>query len=91
VQFRITRHAGSGSPTEAIELLWQHLGAGGEEVSFGRVGSELKARWREDAPVSMERDERVQLGRRAVLQILEDVCERSPGLEFGWYAVSPMR
>ena len=57
-------------------------------MSFAKVGTEIRATWREDAPVSMERDERVEMGRRAILNILQDVCDRTPELRFDWYAVS---
>lgn len=37
----------------------------------------------------MTRDERVEIGRRAVLDALDEVCERAPGLKLDWYAVVP--
>jgi len=88
VKFKITRHSGFAAPADALDLLWQRLGASRDEVSFAKVGSHISATWREDAPVSMERDERVELGRSAVLDIVRDVCERAPELRFDWYAVS---
>jgi len=41
----------------------------------------------EDLPASMERDERAEIGRRAVLDIVCDVCESAPELELDWFAV----
>jgi hypothetical protein len=90
VEFRITPHSGfraSSQPANAIDLLWQRLGASYEDVSFARFGPEIRATWTEDVSVSMERDERVEIGRRAVLRILRDACERAPELELDWFAV----
>jgi len=88
VRFRITRHSALKPPADALELLWPRLGPKRDQVSFAKVGSEIRATWGEDAPVSMERDERVDMGRRAILDVLEDVCARAPELRFDWYAVS---
>ena len=44
----------------------------------------------EDAPISMERDEREEIGRRAVLDIVRSVCERAPELKSDWFAVSTL-
>jgi hypothetical protein len=87
VRFRITRHSAVKPPADALELLWPRLGSKRDEVSFAKVGTEIRATWGEDAPVSMERDERVQTGRRAILEILQEVCDRSPELRLDWYAV----
>ncbi len=94
MQFRITPHAGHAAPTppaDAIDLLWQRIGASRDGMTFARVGPELSATWGEDAPASMERDERAELGRRAVLAILRDVCESSPDLALEWFAVGFFR
>jgi hypothetical protein len=92
VRFRITRHSGSGSPPDALELLWEHLqGRNDDGVAFNRRGSELGASFGEDAPAAMERDEREEVGRLAVLESLREICERVPGLRFDWYAVGPRR
>ncbi len=37
----------------------------------------------------MTRDERIEIGRRAVLDALREVCDRSPELKSDWFAVSP--
>lgn len=60
-------------------------------MSFAKVGAEIRATWRKDARASMERDERAALGRRAVLDIVIDVCERAPELNSDWFAVSAQR
>jgi hypothetical protein len=87
VQFRITPHATYAPPADALDLLWQRLGASREEVSFTRVGAEIRATTDEDAPVSMTRDERADIGRRAVLAVLREVCEAAPELSSDWFAV----
>ena len=81
----------STRPANAMDLLWQRLDASRDETSFTKVGAEIRATWGEDAPVSMERDERDELGRRAVLDIVIDVCERAPELNSDWFAVSAQR
>jgi hypothetical protein len=91
VNFRITRHAGFAAPEDALDLLWERLGSKWEEVSFAKGHSEILARWEEDAPVSMVRDEREEIGRSTVLVIVREVCERSPELKLDWFAVSAFR
>jgi len=91
VKFKITPHAGftaSTKPANAVDLLWQRLGASHDEASFAKVGPEISATWGEDVP-SMARDEDAEIGRRAVLDIVRDVCEHAPELEVDWFAVSP--
>jgi hypothetical protein len=87
VQFRITPHSTYAPPADALDLLWQRLSPKYEDVSFARVGAEIRATTNEDAPVSMTRDERAEIGRRAVLAVLRDVCEGAPELSSDWYAV----
>jgi hypothetical protein len=70
-----------------MDLLWERLEACHDEASFARVGHEICATWGEDVPPSMERHERAELGRHAVLRILREVCERPPELELDWFAV----
>jgi hypothetical protein len=73
-----------------MDLLWERLGASHDDASFIKVGAEIRATWGEDAPVLARRDdERSELGRRAVLAIVIDVCERAPELDSDWFAVSP--
>ncbi len=69
----------------------QRLGARREEVAFAKVGAEIRATTGEDAPVSMTRDERADIGRRAVLQVVREVCDGAPGLSSDWFAVSSER
>lgn len=88
MQFRITPHSTYAPPDDALDLLWQRLGASREEVSFAKVGPEIRATTDEDAPVAMTRDERAEIGRRAVLAVLRDVCEAAPELRSDWFAVS---
>jgi len=88
VKFRISRHSAFKPPDDALDLLWLRLGASRDEVSFTKVGAEITASTGEDAPVSMTSDERVDIGRRAILEILRDVCELAPELKSDWFAVS---
>jgi hypothetical protein len=72
-------------------MLWQQLGAKRDEASFAKVGNVIRAEWGVDAPVSLERDEREEIGRGVVFEIVREVCERTPELKPDWYAVSPFR
>jgi hypothetical protein len=97
VTFRITLHSGFAAPADALELLWQQLGGSQDDVRFdddirfAKVDPEIRATWSEDAPSSLERYEREEIGRRAVLNIVYEVCAGAPGLESDWFAVSPLR
>jgi hypothetical protein len=91
VNFRISRHSGFAAPADAQELLWQRLEGERYEVRFAKVGAEIRATWRADAPITMERDEREEIGRRVVLDILLGVCASAPELKSDWFAVSPLR
>jgi hypothetical protein len=88
VHFRITPHSAAAPPPNALELLWQRLGSEWGELSFAKAGNEIEARTGEDAPVSMTSDERTEIGRRVVLNVLLEVCDGAPELESDWYAVS---
>ncbi len=89
VDFRITPHAAYGAPEDALEMLWQHLEGHHGNVSFVKEGPKIQARPLEDAPVAMTSDERAAVGRRAVLDLVREICERSPELNCDWFAVSP--
>jgi hypothetical protein len=91
VDFRITHHSGSSAPDDALDLLWQQLGERGGRVRFAKRGSEIRAAFRGDVPVSMESDEREQIGRAEVLGIVREVCDGTPELKLDWFAVSPLR
>jgi hypothetical protein len=88
VQFRITSHSGFTLPPGALELLLGQLGESRDDFSFALVGSEIQASSAEDAPVSMTRDERAEIGRRTILEFLSDACEGTPELSMDWFAVS---
>lgn len=91
MRFRISRHSGFAAPADAVDLLWQHLGAKRDEASFAKAGSMIRAEWGADAPASLKRDEREEIGRGVLLEIVRDICERTPGLKSDWYAISPFR
>jgi hypothetical protein len=91
VRFRITHHSGFAAPADALDLLCARLGARRDGVSFVKVGEEIRAVTQEDAPVSMTRDDRLEIGRRTVLDLVRDACDGAPGLKSDWFAVSPER
>jgi hypothetical protein len=91
VELTITLHSGFTAPADALELLWQQIGPKRDGTRFLKGAGEIRATWGEDAPVSMERGEREEIGRRAVLEVVRDVCERTPELSSDWFAVSARR
>jgi hypothetical protein len=91
VEFRITLHSGTIPPANALDLLWQRLGPQRDEVSFTRLGEEIRATPSGEHPVSMTWDERAEIGRRAVLELVCAACEPAADLESDWFAVSPGR
>ena len=91
MQFRISLHSAAAPPPDAVALLWQHLGSEREEVFFEQTGADITAQTGEDAPVSMTSDERAEIGRRRVLDLICEVCEQAPELRSDWYAVSSKR
>jgi hypothetical protein len=91
VRFKIAVHSGHGAPPDAIARLAQALGSRRDDAHFTASASEIDATWGDEAPVSMERDEREELGREALLRIVEEVCEVAADLRFDWYAVSARR
>lgn len=88
MRFRISVHAGYGAPADAIERLARELGSERDDARFSPRREEIVATWGEDAPVAMASDERQEIGRLALLKILEETCETAPGLDFEWFAVS---
>ena len=89
MKFKITIHGHSGAPPDALDLLWEALGTSRDDVRFSRPGLAIIATWMSEAPVTMERDERKEVGRAAVWGIVRDVCEDTAGLRSSWFAVSP--
>jgi hypothetical protein len=88
VRFAITLHSAVAPPPDAVEWLWQRLGSRRGEVAFSKAGATIRASTEEDAPVSMTRDERSEIGRRVILDVVRDVCDETPGLQSDWFAVS---
>lgn len=91
MRFRITLHSGFAAPADALDLLLQQLGTDRDDVLFAKVGTEIRVIWKEEVPISMECDEREEIGRLVVLNVVCDVCERTPQLKSDWFAVSPFR
>ena len=87
--FRVTRHAAMIPPERAMGLLSERIPRRHEDVCFTLSGDEIGASLDRDESVSVTSDERVEIGRRAVLDALEEVCERAPALSLDWYAVAP--
>jgi hypothetical protein len=87
--FRVTRHAAVTPPERALGLLRERLPKRWDAVCFSISGDEIGASLDRDESVSVTSDERVEIGRRAVLGALEEVCERAPELRLDWYAVAP--
>jgi hypothetical protein len=91
MRFKITHHSGHKMPEDALDLLLKRLGPRREDITFVKVGGEIWATAEADAPVSMTQDERADIGRRAVLSVVGEVCEGAPDLESDWFAVSSGR
>lgn len=88
MRLRITVHAGSMAtrPANALDLLWQRLGADHDGASFVKVGpDEIGATLGHNVPAMA--GERLETERRALLEIVSDLCERAPELELDWFAV----
>jgi len=92
VTFRITHHAGGGNPPpDALDRLFEQLPTSRDDVSFSKSSDhEIAAFWTADVSSSMASDERSELGRRVVLDIVRDVCELNPALDLEWFAISKM-
>lgn len=91
MEFRITIHSGRSAPPGALERLAARLGAPREGARFAAGSGEIRATLAQDAPVSMAREEREDVERRALLEIVDELCEGSPGLDSDWFAISPRR
>jgi hypothetical protein len=92
VYFGITPHSGAKAPADALQLLWERLeGRRFGEIAFNRAGYAINASVGQEAPISMERDEREEVGRLAVLERLREICDDAPELRIEWYAVGPRR
>jgi hypothetical protein len=89
MRFRVTRHTAVKPPGHVLDLLVEQLPPRREDVLFTRGASRIGARVDRDESVWMTSDERLELGRLAVLEALGEVCERTPDLKLSWYAVSP--
>jgi hypothetical protein len=76
-------------PDRAMGLLSERIPKRCDEVRFSVSGEGIAASLDSDGSESRAREERVEIGRRAVLDALEQVCERAPELTLDWYAVAP--
>ena len=71
-----------------MSLLCKRLPHRCEDVCFSTSGGEIGASLDREESVSETNDERVEIGRRAVLGALEEICDGAPELTLDWYAVS---
>ena len=72
-----------------MSLLCERLPNRCEDVCFSMSSGEISASLDREDSVSETNDERVEIGRRAVLGALEEICDDAPELKLDWYAVSP--
>jgi hypothetical protein len=70
-----------------MELLLRRLGARRDGVTFAMVGREIRATTEDAYGDSWSREERVEGARRAVFELLAEVCGGAPELELDWFAV----
>jgi hypothetical protein len=71
-----------------MELLLRRLGARRDELTFAMDGDAITAISEEHEGDSSTRDERIEMERRAIVDLLVDVCDGAPELESDWFAVS---
>jgi hypothetical protein len=91
MRFRVTTHTAVRPPEGVLDLLGERIPSRQGDVLFSKVGGEIRARLDREDSVWMTQDERIEIGRRAVLEAVGEVCERVPNLKLDWYAVSPAR
>jgi hypothetical protein len=92
MEFRITTHTAYGAPADAIASLWPHLEtADVADGAFARGPEEqITASWGYGDASQTVREELMFRERREVLEAVCEVCDRAPGLESDWYAISPV-
>jgi hypothetical protein len=71
-----------------MELLLRRLGARRDELTFAMDGGAIMAISEEHEGDSSTREERIEMERRAIVDLLVDVCDDAPELESDWFAVS---
>jgi hypothetical protein len=91
MRFRVTRHTAVKPAEHVLDLLVERLPTRQGDVIFETTGSEIHARLDRDEAVWETQDERLAIGRTAVLAALGEVCDRSPELKLDWFAVSAGR
>ena len=89
MRFKVTRHSAERPPEGVVALLGERIPRRREDVMFTSVGGEIRARLDREDAVWMTQDERIEIGRQAVLEAVGEICERAPELKLDWYAVSP--
>lgn len=71
-----------------MELLLRRLGARRGELTFAMDGDAITAISEAREAEASTRDERGEAERRAIVDLLVDVCKGAPELESDWFAVS---
>jgi hypothetical protein len=61
-----------------------------EDAAFAQRHGEIRAMWGHGEASQTSREERMEGERLAVLAVVCEVCERTPGLDSDWYAISPV-
>lgn len=87
--FKVTKHGSSSPPPNALELLGELIAGRREEAFFKRATGHISARIDTDDGIGRNRSEETEIARLKVLEIIGEVCERTPGLKLDWYAVRP--
>ena len=89
--FRIGRHSGFAAPADALELLLRRLGSQIDQVSFAMVGAEIRATTARSLGDATTREASLDVERRAIVDLISDVCDKAPELKSDWFAVSFIR
>ncbi len=88
MEFTITTHTGYDAPAGAIESLWDGLRATSvEDAAFAMGHGEIRATWGYDEASRAVLEELAEPNRRALLEVICELCDRTPGLESDWYAI----
>jgi hypothetical protein len=71
-----------------MELLLRRLGHRRDDVTFVIAEGQIVASSELEEGDPETRRSRIEVGRRAVFDVVDEVCQASPELESDWYAVS---
>lgn len=71
-----------------MELLLRRLGHRCDDVTFAIADGQIVASSEREEGDREVREGRIEVDRRAVFDIVDEVCKASPELESDWFAVS---